>query len=172
MLNVDTLNPSCSFLLSGIRDKQTGTCLGKWTTLYDNSENAFYLVPRGKGAVKDRSADFGALAPSLRHPDTPKGSTFFMSSLRATWQDWNDFFFSVWDQVLLGVMILLFTKMSQGKKLLIKPFLPFTSECDDRLLGCMRGSLWEWQLSNNSILNTSLFYGLRLETTSLHCRFY
>lgn len=93
MLNVDTLNPSCSFLLSGIRDKQTGTCLGKWTTLYDNSENAFYLVPRGKGAVKDRSADFGALAPSLRHPDTPKGSTFFMSSLRATWQDWNDFFF-------------------------------------------------------------------------------
>lgn len=138
---------------------------------YDNSENAIYLLLKRKVNCKNqRPPGFCVLALSLMHPDTiPEEVHFSWVFSGPPHQNLIIFFFQ--GAGFIGVLLVLFTRMSQEKKLFIKAFLPFASDCD-WLPGYVRGSLWEWQLSNNSILNTSLFYGLCLETTSLHCRFY
>lgn len=71
---------------------ETGACLDTWTTLSDNSW--------GRWAVKDkRSPDFRVLALSLSCPDSPGRYIFFMSFLRMSWQNLNDFVFYFWKQV-------------------------------------------------------------------------
>ena len=151
---------------------QVGSGTNRDRHLSGHMNRIFSQLVRKVGCKRSRSPDFHVLAPSLRCPDSPGRNIFFMSFLRMSWQNLNDSVFYFWEQVFSWCHdLIVHQNVTRKKKLSIKQFLPFTSECD-RLTGCRRGSLWEWQLSNNSILNTSLFYGLCLETTSLHCRFY
>lgn len=149
-----------------------GIYLGTWTMLYGNSESAIYLLPTKKVYCKRQNSPvFCVQAPSSRHPERLlEEGPFFCSCLRTTWRNLNYYFFFPGTDFFWGVVSSLSVHQIIRKKF-IKQFLPFALECN-QLPGCMRGSLWAGQFSNNSTLNTSLFYGLCLEPTSLHCRFY